>query len=627
MNIIKLNKISKKFNSQIIFENFSFSFASNGLYLLLGSSGTGKTTLLNIIMGLESFEGKINIYDKLFENNVDNKFAKENITYITQSTYFVDYLTVYENLLLCKNDKNQINDLLCKFSLFNKKDSYPCELSGGEKQRVSLICALLQEKKVILLDEPTASLDEKNRKIIFDILNELKKDNLIICATHDLEMKKISDEVINFENLQSKDSNLKMMTLNIYKKNKTNLVKYMIKSLTYKHREKKSKIFLITIFTILLLLIYACFDYTGKIESGLLNHYKINFVKYYCDINTKDYCKKISQKYNIIETTFDYAENIPLKGVHTRENTSINYNTFAKVLPFNKDVINNINDKIFYGTYYNNENDIILGYNVAKKLSNNPKNLIGTNYKLKLFDGEYNFNICGILKEGDDDVYLTSLFDTNKYNDFEFLNSKFTEKYKYDDIKGYNEEENNLVYLISYFNNTNDLNNFYLNNKKINKEIIPKKLDLAFLSYSRKIEFLSYYSFPAIILAFFISILFYFQTQNILNIYNKHILSVYSYYGYSYKNIFFSNILVNIISCFLIFMISVLLAILLMIILNPIIISSRILDFELFKFDLITTLKLFISLIIMSIILSIINIFKIKKQGMLNILKEGDDLL
>lgn len=626
MDIIRLNKIDKNFGSQIIFNNFSFSFSSNGLYLLLGPSGSGKTTLLNIIIGLEPFCGNINIFDKTFNNKVDNEYVRKNIAYIAQNSYFVDYLTIYDNLKLCKNDIQEIESLLSKFSLLSKKHSYPNELSGGEKERLSIIGALLQNKKVLLLDEPTASLDKKNRKIIFNILNDLKENILIICATHDLELKNICDEFIDFENLQSKNSNSKMVSLINYEQKKDNLTKYMFKSLTYKYREKKSTIFLIAIFTILLLLVYACYDYTGKIENGLLNHYKINFVKYYCNVDTKDYCKKIAQSYNSIDTTFDYAENIPLIGVHTRENANIDYNTFAKVLPFSNKIIPNINDKLLYGTYYKNENDIILGYNIAKKISDNPKDLIGKEYKVKLFDGEYIFNICGILKDNDNDVYLTALFDTKNYNNYEFLNSKFTEKYKYDDIKGYNEEENNIVYLISYFDNSKELYNFYLNSGQ-SKNVIPKKIELGFLSYSRKIQFLSYYATPAVILAFVVTILFYFQMQSILNLYNKHLLAVYNYYGYSYKNILFSNVLVNVLFITIYFLFSVISALILMVILNPIIISSRILDFALFKFDFITTLKLLVSLILMSVILSTINGFKMKRNGTLNVLKEGDDLL
>ena len=627
MDIIRLNNISKSFGDQKILNDFSYSFKNNGLYLLYGPSGSGKTTLLNIIMGLTSFEGSLDIYNNSYIDSVDNTFAKKAISYITQNSYFINYLTVFDNLRLCQDNSKIIYDYLDKFSLLNKKDSYPNELSGGEKERVSIISALLQNKKILILDEPTASLDKKNRDIVFKLLSELKKDILIICATHDNDLKNICDEVIDFESLKSKKSTSKMLTYENKNAKQANLIKFMLKSLTYKNRERKSGIFLICIFIILLLLIYGCYDYTGKIEKGLLKYYKINFVKYYCDVNTNDYCDSITKKYNALYNTFDYSENLPLTGVHTRENTNIDYNLFAKVLPFDMKVIDNVNEKLIYGTYYKNENDIILGYNVAKKISSDIKSLINTTYKVKLVDDEYEFNICGILKEGTDDVYFKSLFDTKKYNDFEFLNSKFTEKYKYDDIKGYNEIENNQTYMIVYFQNSKDLTNFY-NYSKNNKNILnAKKLDLGFLDYSRKIQYLNYYATPAVILAFVVTILFYFQTQSILNRYNKHTLAIYNYYGYNYSNILFSSIIVNVISILLKYLISVILSVFIYNILNFVILRYKLLDFELFKFDLVSTLKLSLCLFIMSIILSTINNLKMKKYGVLNTLKQGDDLL
>ena len=243
MDIIRLNNISKSFGDQKILNDFSYSFKNNGLYLLYGPSGSGKTTLLNIIMGLTSFKGSLDIYNNSYIDSVDNTFAKKAISYITQNSYFINYLTVFDNLRLCQDNSKIIYDYLDKFSLLNKKDSYPNELSGGEKERVSIISALLQNKKILILDEPTASLDKKNRDIVFKLLSELKKDILIICATHDNDLKNICDEVIDFESLKSKKSTSKMLTYENKNARQANLIKFMLKSLTYKNRERKSGFF------------------------------------------------------------------------------------------------------------------------------------------------------------------------------------------------------------------------------------------------------------------------------------------------------------------------------------------------------------------------------------------------
>ena len=198
--MIECREIYKIYNNIVVIENFSYKFQDNGFYLLFGESGSGKTTFLNILSGLMSYEsGIITLEDIEFKHNLDKEFMADKAEYITQDTFFVDFLNVLDNLKLVCVDESHITQMMERFGMLEKMYAYPATLSGGEKQRVAIVRALLSGKKILLLDEPTASLDQENKYKIFKMLYDIKDEILIICSSHDHVAMEYADEIISFE--------------------------------------------------------------------------------------------------------------------------------------------------------------------------------------------------------------------------------------------------------------------------------------------------------------------------------------------------------------------------------------------------------------------------------------------
>ena len=206
--MIELQHIWKQFGSRIIFSDLSLNFQSGMVYALIGDSGCGKTTLLNMLAKLETFDkGEIIYKGKSLTSLKNNKFYRNELGYLFQNFGLLESQTIRENLELGmigkKKNKKQEKERLLLQALQAVRLDYLClnqkifELSGGEAQRVALAKIILKNPPLILADEPTASLDPKNSKEIMEILLELRNANrTIIIATHNPSIWKMADQVI-----------------------------------------------------------------------------------------------------------------------------------------------------------------------------------------------------------------------------------------------------------------------------------------------------------------------------------------------------------------------------------------------------------------------------------------------
>lgn len=189
MNVIELNNINLSFNKQVIFDDASLAISTPGFYCLVGRNGTGKTTLFNILTN----KVKINS-GKIITNRDDISYCDANLLLFT-------HLTVRENLYLITSDNDKIINLLNKFQIEKLLDVYPKHLSEGERQRVAIARTILEDKQIILLDEVTSHIDDKNAQIVLNYLKELSRDHIIIYATHfKKEVNFYADSIIKIEN-------------------------------------------------------------------------------------------------------------------------------------------------------------------------------------------------------------------------------------------------------------------------------------------------------------------------------------------------------------------------------------------------------------------------------------------
>jgi len=206
--IIKLKDITKIYNdSTHALNGLTVTINEGDWTAIMGPSGCGKTTLLNIIGCLDSLtKGSLSINGTKISGLNQNeltRFRRDNIGLIFQQYHLVPYLTALENVMMAQyyhsvTDKTEAVDVLKKVSMGHRLDHIPAHLSGGEQQRVCIARALINEPKILLADEPTGNLDQKNGDVVLKLIKGLHKEgHTIVLVTHNPDIGKMGDRVIN----------------------------------------------------------------------------------------------------------------------------------------------------------------------------------------------------------------------------------------------------------------------------------------------------------------------------------------------------------------------------------------------------------------------------------------------
>ena len=206
--MIELKNVSKTYKTKTeelnILKNINFKFNNGDFVSIQGKSGSGKTTLLNILGLLDiKSEGELYINSEKIEKQDLTKLRSENIGFVFQFHYLLNEFTALENVMIPALNKKNANkkeiekrakELLEMVGLSGRLNHKPNELSGGEKQRVSIARAMINSPELILADEPTGNLDYETSQLINNIFVELnKKGQGIIIVTHSQELANLAD--------------------------------------------------------------------------------------------------------------------------------------------------------------------------------------------------------------------------------------------------------------------------------------------------------------------------------------------------------------------------------------------------------------------------------------------------
>ena len=195
-----------------VIKGINFSISQNERLAIVGKSGSGKTSLLMLMAGLEKPTlGSIKFQNQeltTYSEDQLTEFRKKNIGIVFQSFYLIPSYTALENVALSleinfqKNALVQAEEILTDLGLKDRLHHFPNQLSGGEQQRVAIARAIINKPELILADEPTGNLDEENSQIIADLLfNVSQKYQKSLClVTHDLELAKKCDRLMKIDN-------------------------------------------------------------------------------------------------------------------------------------------------------------------------------------------------------------------------------------------------------------------------------------------------------------------------------------------------------------------------------------------------------------------------------------------
>ena len=215
MSLLKISNVYKTYidgaDTLEVLKDISISANSNEIVLIMGPSGSGKTTLLNIISMIEkASNGNLEIDEKNINHKeiaLIDKVRSEVLGVLFESKNLLTEFTVLENLIMPYKLNNIIDHhnpkkLLDDFGLLDKASYYPHQLSAGESQRISLLRAIINKPKLILADEPTANLDEKNLYRVINFIKKIKIDygSAFIIATHDERLCDLADKIYYLNN-------------------------------------------------------------------------------------------------------------------------------------------------------------------------------------------------------------------------------------------------------------------------------------------------------------------------------------------------------------------------------------------------------------------------------------------
>jgi len=431
--MVEVKKISKTYKNQDgstvkALNNISFTL-NEGINFICGDSGNGKSTLLNILAGLDKFDsGDIIVDGVSFSSLKEEEFdfyRREKVSFMFEDYNLIESMTVEENIKASRMfvgeeaTDEEVSEVLKKLKISGYEKRKVSQLSAGQRQRVSAARLLIRKPKVLFLDEPTGHLDRKNKKIIWDMIKKISETCVVIAVTHDdsiieqyadrvlyLENNTIEkDEIINKvtvnekekdeelseEIVQEEKQEVNQKSKSVYKNNNglnfKNTLNFAIKNLTFK-RWKTAFTIVVTIFSLVLFSLFAMLNNYNGYEA-LAEGAKGSYSPYVLFYNRNDSNYNMITNFNkeeILTIASDYKDyfvdmysinhDVNFSGniIYT-ENRNFNVSGYMQIDSIDSSGNNVLNQSLLYGNYpqtlSEKENGIVISDYFAKLIIQN----------------------------------------------------------------------------------------------------------------------------------------------------------------------------------------------------------------------------------------------------------------
>lgn len=414
--MIIINDVTKKYGDVVILEHCSYTFPQKGIVCLMGASGGGKTTLLNLLAGFDTdYSGEI-VVGKMPIHHLDAdalcNYRRDNIGFVFQNYHLLPGYTVLENVLLAcelsadtpECSLNKARALLEQLGLAEKENQGVETLSGGQKQRVAIARALVRDPQILFADEPTGALDRTTSAEIMQLLQSIAKDRLVVVITHDSKICEFAEEIIH---IRDKTIVAELSAGRLPTEGRSFVTSTATKTSAVSRAKKNVKVHIKQYIAVSLaisigiLAFLFSLSFTNVIAQSI-EDFKVKntafnngYIKGEDDGTIRSYLEKDDR---IEHVYYQYK----------LEKIRLFYGEKSQMLD-EKFPVPKANEELSYGVMpRRGENEIALSPSLAKKFSDNIQSLLGSGLELEVNGQKYSLTISGIYNAGYDDFFVSA---------------------------------------------------------------------------------------------------------------------------------------------------------------------------------------------------------------------------
>lgn len=421
--MIELKKITKRYGLQTVLDACDYTFSSQGLYCILGASGCGKTTLLNIIAGFDcNYQGEL-IVDQIpihqLQGDALCNYRRDHIGFIFQNYNLLSGYSVIENIQLASklqpqdstNQLEQITSLLNRLGIEDKINEKVEHLSGGQKQRVAIARALIANPYILLADEPTGALDRTSATEIMELLKELSKERLVLVITHDTKITQYADRILTMQDGTLIGENLLLPPC----QNNISIKRVSTKTPSLSHAYKnfcvhlKRYVSVSIIISIGILAFMLSLSFKNIMQASITRFQEENIAY------QNGYIKVENNEDTLLHTL---SKDDRISNIYTQyimQDITLQMGKQTQIMPEKYPMPKAI-EKMSYGHMpKNNKQQIALNPSLAKKFDSNISNLIGKTLQLTYGGQTYKLVVSGIFNAGYDDFFVSSNIEKRFY--------------------------------------------------------------------------------------------------------------------------------------------------------------------------------------------------------------------